>query len=85
MPAKLRAARGQPSRKPDEESGGLQSGTPLAALQVSPWMSIAETCRYLGVSRTTLWRMRLPVHRVGEMPRYYRPEVDAALLSRGAQ
>lgn len=85
MTAKLRVARRELSHTtPDERSDKADTVISAMPTQPSPWMTITETCRYLRVSRATLWRLRLPKHLAGASPRYHREEVDRVLLARGS-
>jgi excisionase family DNA binding protein len=45
----------------------------------NPYIAGTELCRYLGISRTTLWKMvkaGLPSYRVGRKRKFKYPEVD---------
>ena len=50
------------------------------------WMTTAQACAYLGVGRTTLWRMRqrktIPCARDGGVVRYRRSSLDKAMARR---
>jgi hypothetical protein len=48
-----------------------------------PLLAAQELCRLLGVSRVTLWRMRLPSIAVGRRRRYDLPAVLAHLAPAG--
>lgn len=77
-----------PRRQPEATTSPLRlptDGTASPAPQVSPWMSIAETCRYLGFSRTKLRRLKPPSHLAGSTPKFHRDEIDRWLLARGAE
>ncbi len=54
--------------------------TAIETPQASPWLSLAEACRYLKVSRRTLYRQielgHLKRYYIGDLPRFRVDELD---------
>ena len=54
----------------------------------SPWLSVEEAARHLGVSKDTVYNWinlrNMPAHRVGRLWKFQAEEIDAWIRSGGA-
>ncbi|MBT3276100.1 MAG: helix-turn-helix domain-containing protein [Spirochaetales bacterium] len=52
------------------------------------WLSVDEICRYLGVSKDTVYKWigkhEMPAHRMGRLWKFKKDQVDAWVEARGA-
>jgi excisionase family DNA binding protein len=60
--------------------GLIKTSTPGKTDNVSPWLSTADLCQYLGISKPTVHRWRaqkgMPHHSVGGRTFFHRREID---------